>query len=442
MKITTIQDFLENEYSNSALYDCYRSIASYIDGLKPSSRKIVYTVKKQNINHDSKVSRLASAVAMETEYLHGEVSLQGVITNMTKNFVGSNNLPLLSPNGNFGTRFIPNASAARYIFSKKSKEFDELFKKEDDAILLSQTFEGSTIEPKFFLPVIPLILINGSEGMGTGFAQKVLSRNIKDIKRNLQYLLNGKTKLKKMIPYFEGFKGKVLQGDSENSWIIQGVFKKTNTSTVEIEELPIGYSLSSYLKVLASLEDKGEIKGFEDLSEDDTFKFVIKFKRSVLEQLSDSDIFSLLKLEKRVSENYTCIDENNSVVVFDSPESILISYYTIKLDYYEKRRLYFIERIEEELSFLYSLTTFISEIVYGNLKVNNTPKKDIIESLETRYKDSILKKENSYDYLLKIPIYSFTKEKIEELAEKKKKKEEELEYYKKVTPKEIWKKEL
>jgi DNA topoisomerase II len=442
MKITTIQDFLENEYSNSALYDCYRSIASYIDGLKPSSRKIVYTVKKQNINHDSKVSRLASAVAMETEYLHGEVSLQSVITNMTKNFVGSNNLPLLSPNGNFGTRFIPTASAARYIFSKKSKEFDELFKKEDDFILLSQTFEGSTIEPKFFLPVIPLILINGSEGMGTGFAQKVLPRNMKDIKRNLQYLLNGKTKLKKMIPYFEGFKGKVIQGDSENSWIIQGVFRKINTSSVEIEELPIGYSLSSYLKVLASLEDKGEIKGFEDLSEDDTFKFIIKFKRSVLEQLSDSDIFSLLKLEKRVSENYTCIDENNSVVVFNSPESILISYYTIKLDYYEKRRLYLIDRIEEELSFLNSLSTFISEIVYGNLKVNNIPKKDIIESLETRYRDSILKKENCYDYLLRIPIYSFTKEKIEELAEKKKKKEEELEYYKKVTPKEIWEKEL
>jgi DNA topoisomerase II len=439
MNSTTIQDFLENEYSNSALYDCFRSIASYIDGLKPSSRKVVYTVKKQNIIKDSKVSRLASMVAMETQYLHGENSLQGVIVGMTQDFVGSNNLPLLSPNGNFGSRFIPNASAARYIYSKKSPNFNSLFNKDDDKILLEQEFEGDIIEPKFFVPVLPLILVNGNEGMGTGYAQKIFPRKISDLKQAIiDIITTGDTK-KRLKPHYKDFNGKVTQGETANSWVIKGSYRLENSCTIYIDELPVGYSLAYYLKVLNKLEETGKIKSFEDLSEDENFLFKVSVKRQVT-TLSKESLMSLFKLEKRVSENFTCIDENNSIIIFNSAIELLKRYITIKLEYYEKRRQNRISEIQLELSYLDSIKNFIKRVISGELLVSNQKKDSIVKQLE-KQKD-ILKKEGSYDYLLKMPIYSLTYEKVKQLEEKIASKKKDLFYFENNSASSLWKEEL
>jgi len=436
-----IQDFLENDYSNSALYNCYRAIGSYIDGLKPSARKVVYTIRDKNITSDDKVSRLASLVSQHTEYLHGETSLQGVIVNMAQDFVGTNNIPVLSPNGNFGSRHIPTPSASRYIFTKKGKDFDFLFMKEDDSILTFQEFEGKQIEPKFLMPILPLILINGSEGMGTGYAQKIFPRNPKEVSEAIKELeKEGKTK-KKLKPFYRGFRGKVIQGENSNQWEFHGLLTINNTSSITITELPITYTLTSYIKILNKLQEDGVIKSYEDLSENDEFLFKLKVPRTFT-QLDLGKIKEKLKLIKRASENYTCIDENNSIREFETVEEILKAYMEIRLDFYSSRKRYIIDQLTSEIDLLLSIQLFITDIIKGHIKINNKKKVEIVSQIKLQNQYSIkkiLEKENSFDYLLKMPLYSLTEEKVLDLKKRIKEKEKEKNYLSKETSESLWK---
>lgn len=441
MSEITIEDFLNDEYSQTALYASFRSIASYIDGLKPSSRKIVYTLKKKNIINDVKVSRLASTVSELTEYLHGEGSLQGVISNMAQTFVGSNNDALLYPAGSFGTRFVPIASAPRYIFTRKSESFDNYFSKEDDEILIQQEFEGTIIEPKFFVPVLPLLLINGSEGIGTGFAQKILPRNKEEIKKYINDYLTDPSKVsqKPLVPFYAGFNGTILQGEELGSWSILGSYRIKDITTIIIDEIPIGYTLSTYTKVLDSLEERKIILSFEDKSENDNFLFEVKVSKEFTKQ-SNEKILDDLKLVKRVTENYTCVAEDNSIREFNSAEEIIKAYIEVRLEYYKKRKQYLLSIYSEQLSEIQSKALFISEVINNNIYVNNTPKAQILSQL-TSYED-IIEVNGSYDYLLNMPIYSLTKEKYEELQKKAKDKKAQIKELKLKSEKDLWKEDL
>lgn len=435
----TIENFLDEQYSQSAIYASYRSIANYIDGMKPSSRKVVYTIKKRNIKSDVKVSRFASDVASETEYLHGEGSLASVISGMAQDFTGSNNDNLLYPSGSFGTRFVPIASAPRYIFTKKSKSFDNYFSSFDDSILIQQEFEGRIIEPKFFVPVLPLLLINGSEGIGTGFAQKILPRNRKEILEYIYSYLNGQTSSTPLKPFYSGFKGTIYKEEESAAWVIQGVIEVKNKTTVLITELPIGYSLSSYTKVLDSLVEKKIIKSFEDWSENDSFFY----KVSVLKDftlLSKDKILDKLKLRKRVVENLTCIDENNSIREFNSIEEIIESYIKIRLEYYLKRKQYLLDQYIKEILELTSKALFITKIISNEIHINNVSKEEIINQIGL-YKD-IIQIDNSFDYLLNMPLYSLTKEKYISLQKIIKNKKFEKFSLQKKTEKDLWEEDL
>lgn len=439
MSEIAIEDFLNNEYSQTALYASFRSIASYVDGLKPSSRKVVYTLKKKNITTEIKVSRLASTVSELTEYLHGEGSLQGVISGMAQTFVGANNEALLYPAGSFGTRFVPTPSAPRYIFTKKSAAFDSYFSKDDDDILIKQEFEGEIIEPKFFVPIFPLLLINGSEGIGTGFAQKILPRNKLDLIKYIKNYLSGKKNSKTLTPYYEGFKGTVLPGEEAGSWNIIGSFKIKDTTTIIIDEIPIGYTLSSYSKVLDSLEERKIIRDYTDKSENDNFLFEVKTSREFTKK-SEEEILNTLKLIKRVSENYTCVDENNSIREFSSVEEILKAYIKIRLEYYKKRKQYLLQNYSEQLSEIRSKALFISEVIGDRIHVNNIPKHQIVTQL-SEYEE-IIEVNGSYDYLLNMSIYSLTKEKYEELLKKAKDKETQIKMLKSKSETDLWLEEV
>lgn len=406
-----IETYLDKDYSNSALYICYRSIASYIDGLKPSHRKIVYTIKKQNITKEQKVSTLASAVIGETEYLHGDTSMQGSIVTLAQSFTGANNLPLLSPEGNFGTRMLPSPSASRYIFTKKTEDFDKIFRAEDDEILISQEFEGSKIEPKYYLPTLPMILINGSEGIGVGYAQKILPRSPEGIKTVLIAILKNKSYDSSLLyPWFHDFRGKISKVD-ENVWMIEGLITKTDATTLEISELPIGYSLTSYIKVLKSLKEKEIIKGYTDLSENDQFKFKISVNRSFFNNPQDTWL-DLFKLRIKITEIFTCIDENNSIRIFESAESLLKSYIEIKRRFLGKRKTAMLENINTEITHLSNIVRFCKEVIEKCLLIENRKKKEIEEELESKEYD---KEKNSFDYLLNLPLSSLTKERYESL---------------------------
>lgn len=408
---TKITEFFNTDYVDFASYSNLRMIASIVDGQKNSSRKVLYTILEKKIKDDIKVSQLGSKVAEFSEYLHG--NLDGVIVNLAQNFPGTNNIALLTREGNFGTRFTQEASASRYIYTYGSPDFFSLFNEEDTEILLHQTFEGSKIEPRFYIPELPLLLINGSEGVSSGFAQKILPRHIGNIIEAIKAILdNRKVSPELLIPHYNGFDGIIEQGDSDTQWIIKGLVKKIAINKVEISEVPIGYDLRGYLDVLDTLEDKKIIQSYVDKSENDKFKFEVTIPSKILKDSTDDDLLQMLKLIKRVSENYTVIDENNKIRVFDSALDILKYYINLKLEYVEKRKINQLNNLDFDIKINYCKYKFIKAIIDGTLVIGNRKKIDIIADLEQM---SLNKVNNSFDYLLNMNILSMSEERLNQL---------------------------
>ena len=407
-----LSNFFNSDFVDYASYDNLRKIGSCIDGLKNASRKVIFTVLEKNIKEPIKVSQLANKVAEYAEYLHG--SLDGVVVNLGQDFAGTNNVPLLQKKGNFGTRFAQEASAPRYIFTYGSKNLFTLFKKEDLKILKEQMFEGERIEPVFYVPTLPLILVNGSEGVSSGFAQKILPRNPKNIIKYLTNKIQGKRNNKDLLkPFFKDFKGAVEQGETSFQWLIKGKIERTNKNQITISEIPVGYDLKTYIKVLKTLEDSKVILDWDDLS-DKEFKFIVKMSPKDLDKLSEDEILDKLKLVKKVTENLTCLNANNQIQEFQSAEEILDYYFKVKMEYLGKRKDYLVQELKTDLDILNAKITFIKAILDKSLVIEKQPKDKIVKNLE---KISTVKVQDSYDYLLNMPLYSLTLEKIKALTE-------------------------
>lgn len=433
-----ITDYLNNEYSDFALYANYRSHPSYIDGLKNSGRKVVFTIKKRNIKTRMKVSALSSEVIKTSGYLHGDASLQGVVVNCAQDFTGANNLPIIEGEGSFGTRFIPEASAPRYIYAKPSALFDDIFIKADDQNLQQQEFENEEIEPVYYVPTIPLLLANGSTGVGIGFADDIAARDVHNIITAIKQKLDGK-RLKKdlFVPSWNGFRGSVIELEP-NVWEIKGL-ADFNEKKVMINELPIvdgkgnPYTLDGYLALLKKLRDNDVIDKYVDYSDDDIFKFEVTL--SPAEQLKSTDkIMEDLGLVGKFSEHLVCIDENNAPREFSSAEEIFNAYYKIKIDSLKKRIKSETERLEAELRLCDETVIFIKEVIKGTINIK--AKKSEVEA------DMKKKKYIYIDKLLSMPIYSITEDKAKEITKRYDEKKKELETFKLETPESIWKKDL
>mgnify|MGYP000846768715 CR=1 FL=1 len=431
MKIT---DFYNTEYLQSALYQSFRSIANYIDGLKPSGRKVIYTVDKNNIQTKLKSSQLCSKVAEETQYLHGEQSLSGVVVGLAQKFVGSNNINILMPEGNFGSRYINEPSASRYIYTQKSEWFDKIFHPSDKLILDEQYFEGEKIEYKYYVPVLPLILINGCEGIGNGFAQKILPRKIEDVKKEIETKLTSpKYKVKSLTPYFEGFKGKVKPNSEPHKWIVEGCVEKLGAAKLQITEIPIGYELKQYIDILDDLVDKKVIKSYDDNSKDDKFDFTIYATKEFISK-PEEEILNELKLVKVYSENYTCTDENNAIKEFDSDSDILEAFIDVRLKYYTKRKKALLDDMESKLKVSENRLRFIKAVIDKPLLLVNKKKADVEKWLKKEEFDEF----ESYDYLLKMPMYSLTIEKFNDIEKEYQNLKKEFDILEKKTPKKLW----
>ncbi len=431
----TTTEFFESSYVNFASYDNIRKIPSLVDGQKNAARKVLWYTLSKNIKNEIKVSQLDSKVAEDTEYLHG--TMAGVIVNLAQNYAGTNNINLMSPEGNFGTRLIPEASAPRYIYTYGSAELFDFFNKEDIEILEHQRFEGHKIEPKFLLPKLPLLLINGAEGISSGFATKILPRDPEVIKEYIKDYLSPELNIKHFNskPFYRGFKGDIIQGENPNQWIIRGCFKQ-NGLVVRVTELPIGYNLNSYKKILDKLEEDKKIKSYDDLSNKD-FEFKVYFTK---EQIGKCDLFELLKLQRTVTENYTVTTAENRVKAFDSPNDILMEYITVKMYYLDKRKENSIKNITQDIKLMVSKYTFIQNIIENKLIITKRPTSDIIQDLEKI--ERIIKLQDSYMYLLQMPIYSLTEEKMNSLLKSIKEEKTKLDKLKLQTLEDIWLEEL
>jgi len=456
------QDLINKELIHFSIYDNLRSIPSLCDGLKPSQRKILYYMLKRNKTDLIKVAQLSGYVSAETSYHHGEVSLQGAIINLAQDFVGTNNINLLYPDGNFGSRLQAGKDAAspRYIFTRLSDITPILFNQDDTPLLDFLNDDGMQIEPEWYLPIIPMVLVNGCEGIGTGYSTYIPTYNPKDIIHNLVNMIRDENfQPLPMKPYFKDFCGSVEETDVKGNYITKGKWERLSEKQLKITEIPVGVGVTNYKEFLESFIEKGtsskkndtkekkkkfELKDVQNKTKDENqdIIFIIEFKNEKdLDHLIKSGTLEKeLKLTKSFSTNNMYLfNENLILTKYHSPIDILGCFYDIRIDYYEKRKIYITEKLERELIILRSKKRFIKEYIDGTLQINNKSKNVIIESLEN---SNYPKEEESYDYLLRLPIYSLTFEKISELDNTCDLKEKALVLIKSKTPEDLWKIDL
>ncbi len=430
----TISEFLSNEYKEFAMYSIEgRAIPSVVDGFKPTQRKIIHIsnqVWRSGTEKTKKVFQLAGVVADQAYYHHGNASLENAIITMAQKF--KNNAPLLEEDGQFGSLRSPQAGAPRYIGTKLSENFKLIYK--DFELLEYKEEEGESIEPKYFLPIIPAVLINGSSGIAVGFASNILNRDIKLIIDACVKVL-GEKNPGEVKPSLNGFTGDFIQ-DSENNkrWIIRGKFDRVNTSTVRITELPPSMTYEKYEELLDKLVDDKLIVSYDDNCKDN-IDYTIKFTRVDLEKYDDEKLIKLLKLEESSVEIYSTLDENGKLKIFDSTSDIIKYFVEFRLSYYHKRKQFFLDKMQKELKVLSNRGRFIKAILDEKLKVNNVPKAEIITQIESLGLEKI---DDSYDYLLRMPIYSLTKEMFEKLKEEFKLKKEEITKLEATDPKDMY----
>jgi DNA topoisomerase-2 len=412
----TYPDFVNKNLIHFSMYDVVRSIPNLIDGLKPSQRKVIYTLFKKNYSKEVKVAQFGASVAELTHYHHGEASLYSTIIGMAQDYMGTNNINLLNPNGNFGTRLMSgkDASSPRYIFTEASDKLKEIFKS-DDFNIINYNFEDTEqIEPVYYVPTIPMILVNGCQGIGTGFSTFVPQYNPKDIIQNMKALV-GNGVYREMTPWYRGFKGKISKA-TDISYNVYGVFDyDKEKSVINITEIPINVSTEDYIKTLDALTDTSiDYISFKNKSTDIEVHFELKVSKTL--KITKEELYKTLKLTKALSiNNMHLFDKNGAIKKYKTSKSILQHFFTVRLDHNEKRKKYLMDSYTETLNVLNNKIRFLKEIMDNKLTVYRVSKKDLVLKLSER---KYTKSQDSYDYLTNMPIYSFTSEKLKELADK------------------------
>ena len=434
----SITEFLSDEYKEFAMYTIEnRAIPSVIDGFKPSQRKVIHVsnqIWKTGSEKTLKVFQLAGKVASDAYYHHGNSSLENAIITMAQSF--KNNAPLLEEDGQFGSLRSPQAGAPRYIGTRLSENFRSIYK--DFELLEYKEEEGESIEPHFFLPIVPTVLLNGSSGIAVGFSSNILNRNIKDIIEACKKVL-GETNIREVKPSLNDFNGTYIQ-DTENNkkWYIRGKFEVINTTTVHISELPPSMTYEKYEEHLERLIDNKDIVSYDDNCKDNV-DYTIKFTRSSLSKLEETDLIKLLKLEESSTEIYSTLNENGKLKIFESTADIIKYFVDFRLEYYHKRKQYLLDKMNKELKILSNRGRFIKAILDEKLKINNVAKSKIVEQIENMNLDKI---DDSYDYLLRMPIYSLTKELFEKLKSDFTSKKEEIKKLESTDPKDMYVQDL
>ena len=430
VKKLNITDFVHKDLVNFSLADLKRSIAHVADGLKPSQRKVMYSCFQKNLTAEMKVAQLAAFVAEKSSYHHGEVSLADTIVKLANDYMGSNNINLLEPCGQFGTRLMggKDASQTRYIFTRLTKQARKIFDPRDDAVLNYLDDDGRSIEPDFYMPTIPMVLVNGTEGIGTGFSCYVPPFNPKDIKDNIGRILDGK-QVVPMRPWFRGFKGKVHKED--DTWMMEGVWNWKGMNIV-VTELPPGRWTQDYKEYLEGLVEKKLIGGFTNNSTTEDVHFEI-------EDYTGKDLLKDLKLRKtfRVS-NMHLFHPTRGIHKYSSPEEILKDFVELREDHYVKRKAHLIKVLETRATMCGYKSKFVTMVIEGNIVVFKRKKQDLEEELSKTFP----KIGGTYDYLLNIKTVQYTEESVKDLLKESKQAKEELEVMKNTSHIEMWKMDI
>lgn len=464
IKKIPFDDFINKELIHFSNYDTERSIPRLTDGFKPSLRKILYTAFKKNIlNKEIKVAQFAGSVS-EEGYHHGETSLHGAIIGMAQNFIGSNNINLLNPNGNFGSRRQGGKDAAspRYIYTQLNYLTPLIFRKEDDPVLERVVDDGIVVEPVTYAPIIPMILVNGCEGIGTGFSSKIPCFNPKDIIANIRRLIKGQV-FKDMYPWYRGFKGTIKRVSSD-TYQSHGLIDPSRKSAT-ITEIPVGIWTENYLQFIdKSIPDDIKQPGKNQFlvskkssCGNNTINLDIHFIGNNLQEfIMKNELHKKLKLNKNIKiTNMNLYNTRGVIQKYYDIETIFKEYYNFRLDMYDKRKKYYIKLLENDMNILKWKVKFIKYVVSKPPKivVFRRKKTEIINKL-VEYKfpklskkvsagnDKKNKLEKNYNYITNIPLFALTLEEIDKLNEDYKNKKEILEEYINTSLEELYEKDL
>lgn len=416
-----------------SIYDCERSLPSGIDGLKTSQRKIIFGMRKKFPSNEVKVS-IASAGCMEVScYHHGDLS--DTIVKMARAYPGANNVPYLDGIGQFGSRIGPQASAPRYIFVELNGNFRQLFKAEDEPILNYLEDDGTSVEPDFYLPIIPTILLNGADGMGTGFACYILKYNPEVVRKECLAVLKNK-KRSKLVPWYRGFTGDISRNEETGQVTFTGKYEIVDKKTMKITELPIGRYTKEYREHLNKLEADGLIRSYDDDSSEERTLFTIYLNREQMAQAEDPEwVIKTFKLTSRESENVTVWNEKGRVRKFANVDEYLKWFVDYRVTRYEDRRLYQIESFKQDLVIATERIRFIEFYLANSKWFSQTAKAEIEKRL-------VKEKFTEIASLMQIRIYNLTLEQIEKLKEEIKSIAEKIEFLENTTASEIYASEL
>ncbi len=419
------EDFIDKELIHFSNYDVERSIPNICDGLKVSQRKILFACLKKNLTKEIKVAQLAGYVSENAAYHHGEASLQSAIIGMAQNFVGSNNINILKPNGQFGSRRCggKDAGSPRYIYTLFSNITKHIFKTEDMKSLSYLNDDGVDVEPEYYMPIIPMVLVNGAIGIGTGFSTNIPCFNPKDIISVLKRLMdNEDVSHLELVPWYKGFKG-IIEKNSSKKWVSKGLFTRISPTKIDVTELPIGFWTQDFKEHLEELMDKNpEIKNYESQYTDTNIKFSIHFTSSkVCDAYLEVETNGYTKFEndfKLISSktlgitNMYLFNSKCQIQKYDCPIDIIKDFYTVRLSYYQTRKDIMLAALTKDLNLINEKVRFIRSVINEEIIVHKMKKQELEERLA---KDEYIMHEEKYDYLLRIPIYNFTIDKVKEL---------------------------
>jgi DNA topoisomerase-2 len=466
------ETFFHQEMVHFSVYDCERSIPNMVDGLKTSLRKILYAAFKRRLTHEIKVAQFSGYVSENSAYHHGEASLNGAIVNMAQTYVGSNNLNLLVPNGQFGTRLKGGEDSAseRYIFTYLNPLTRYIFPEADDVVLHYLNDDGQLVEPEFYVPIIPFCLVNGISGIGTGFSCTIPSYNPVQLVDYLRDKLAGANEtqlsMHTFVPYYEGFTGTVEPiTENPQKFLIRGKYEKIGEDKILITELPIGSWTMNYLSFLEELMDgsNGEkkkkssggdgpiIKDFTNISTEVHVHITVQFVKGKLAELeskknTDSGLVvngveKLLKLSSSVSTtNMNMFNGDIQLHKYRTVQEIIDAYYNVRMDMYGKRKTAQVKLLENKVKELSNRARFITEVVKGTIDLRKMADDEETDScLEQAKYDRV---EDKYDYLTRMPMNNMNKTRAEKIKQEREEAVEKLEELRKTTLVQMWTREL
>ena len=491
VKKVSFAEFVDKELILFSVADCERSIPSVIDGFKPGQRKILFSCFKRNLTRSIKVVQLAGYVSEHSAYHHGEASLVSTIVGLAQDFVGSNNVPLLHQDGQFGTRLQggKDHAAGRYIFTRLASVARLIFHKADDFTVDYRDDDGLSVEPFYYVPILPMVLVNGTSGIGTGFATNIPSYSPLEIIENLRLLIRGEEPTP-MKPWYFGFTGTIEekgQPHEKGKFISKGIMQIRGDGVIAVSELPVGTWTQQYKKFLEDLREKEIVVQYREHNTDVTVDFEILLHPEVFRQWNSQGVLEeKLQLREYIhATNIIAFNTQGQLTKYADAEAVLKEFFLVRLEHYSKRKEHLLSELRRTVQKLSNMVRFVGEVINGTIIVTRRKKKELLDELKAKKYDAfppqpkkklssttvedqeadqpdveedimlqinndlvgaetpdVIRATKDYDYLVGMKLWSLTAEMVARLQQQHKKCQDECTALEARTTRELWLEDL